>query len=262
MPWRDDKGLHVPWGYMRVPAVPSPAIVGQEVLRALGDPTWQQRRSPTDRLARIGEVAEMVGLETLLVDDLHHLVDSRGYRVQHAVADLFIDIGNETGAPLVYLGLMRMETVFKANEQLRGRTGAPIDYLRLDWRRESHRKLFLDALTSMIDQLRSVIAIDKSIAHTTFGFRMYCGSGGLLGYLVLILRVAEFECRRKRVPLSMDVLRKAVAVVVGKPKSWPGGRDPFHPEFVAEATKESLDAAKQVGKESPPRPSRKTGGSK
>lgn len=252
MPWRDDNGLHIPWGYLRVPSVPSVAIVGQEMLRVLGDLSWQQRRSPVERLARIGEVAEMVGLEALLVDDLHHLVDSRGSRVQHAVADLFIDIGNETGAPFLFFGLERMGTVFDVNEQLRGRTGAPIEYLRLDWRKQQHRNLFNEALNAIIAQFRASVSIDESIDDPTLAFRMYCSSGGLLGYLVLIFRVAEDECRRRKLPLGFEVLRRSVGIVIGKEGSWPGRRDPFHSEFVAEATNETLNIAKTVGRESGP----------
>ncbi|MFY2763531.1 TniB family NTP-binding protein [Arenimonas sp. MALMAid1274] len=252
MPWRDKDGLHMPRGYLRVPSVPSVSVVGQEVLRALGDSSWDQRRNPVERLARIGEVAEMVGLQALIVDDLHHIVDARGSRVQHTVADLFIDIGNETAVPLVFLGLNRMGTIFEVNEQLRGRTGAPIQYLRLDWRNKKNRELFTDALNSVTAVLRESIPFDKSMDDGTLMFRMYCSTGGLLGYLVLILRVAEDMCRGKKIPLGFEALRRAVGVVVGKESSWPGKRDPFHPEFVIEATKESLDAAQAVGKESGP----------
>jgi hypothetical protein len=258
MPWRDDKGLHIPLGYLRVPSIPSVAVVGQDLLRALGDPTWRQHRSPSERLSRIGEVVAMVGLEALLVDDLHHLVDSRGTRVQHVVADMFIDIGSETGVPLVFLGLKRMAAVFDVNEQLRGRTGAPIEYLRLDWRKTAHRDLFREALKSILDQFRLTLPVDKSIDDVTIPFRMYCSSGGLLGYLVLIFRVAECECRRRRVPLSSEVLKKAVGVVVAKSKYWPGGRDPFHRDFVADATAENLRIAQGVGIESGPTPKKKS----
>ena len=262
MPWRDDVGLHIPWGYLRIPAVPSLAIVGQETLRALGDPSWEQKRSPISRLARIGEVVEMVGAETLLVDDLHHLVDSRGTRVQHAVADLFIDIGDETGMPFAFFGLSRMRTVFDVNEQLRGRAGSPTEYLRLDWLIKKHRALFLDALDKLLGQFRLTLSIDKSMDDPTVPFRLYCGSGGLLGYLILIFRVAEDECRKKKVPLGIEVLRRSVLAVVGKAKSWPGGRDPFHKDFVAEPTKESLEVAKAVGREKGPRGAKGNGSRK
>lgn len=248
MPWRDSDGLHMPWGYVRVPSVPSIAVVGQEVLRALGDISWDQRRNPVERLARIGEVAEMVGLETLLFDDVHHIVDARGTRVQHTVADLFIDVGNEISAPLVFLGLSRMEAIFEVNEQLRGRTGAPIRYLRLDWRDKKSRQIFSDALSGVTAMLRESLPFDRTMDDKTMAYRMYCSSGGLIGYLILILRVAEDTCRRKKIPLGFEVLRRSVRVVVGREASWPGRRDPFHPEFVGEATDETLKAALAVGR--------------
>jgi len=252
LPWRDEEGLHIPWGYLRISAVPSAAIVGQEMLRSLGDPSWPQRRSPAERLARIGEVADMVGLKALIVDDLHHLVDSRGARVQHAVADLFIDIGGETGAPFLFFGLERAGAVFDVNEQLRGRTGAPIDYLRLDWRKKEEGGLFRDSLNAVLKKLQTGLAFDKSMEDPTIPLRLYCASGGLLGYLILIIRVAEDECRTKRVPLGYEVLRRSVKAVIGGAKAWSGGRDPFHPDFVAQPTDATLEAAKAVGREKGP----------
>ena len=201
-----------------------------------------------ERLARIGEVAEMVGLETLLFDDVHHIVDARGTRVQHTVADLFIDVGNEISAPLVFLGLSRMEAIFEVNEQLRGRTGAPIRYLRLDWRDKKSRQIFSDALSGVTAMLRESLPFDRTMDDKTMAYRMYCSSGGLIGYLILILRVAEDTCRRKKIPLGFEVLRRSVRVVVGREASWPGRRDPFHPEFVGEATDETLKAALAVGR--------------
>ena len=252
LPWRDKGGLHMPWAYMRVHSVPSVATVGEEILRSLGDSSWKQRRRPIERLSRIGEVAEMIGLEAIIVDDLHHLVDTRGARVQHAVADLFIDIGNETDVPFIFLGLERMGAIFDVNEQIRGRTGSPIEYLRLDWRNKKHKELFSEALNMIINELRSAIQVDETIDDPTLLFRMYCSSGGLFGYLVLILRVAEDECRNRKVALSFAVLRKAVGVVVGKAEKWPGRMDPFHPDFVAEPTDQTLMTAQTVGKESGP----------
>lgn len=252
LPWRDEEGLHVPWGYLRIPAVPSAAIVGQELLRSLGDPSWTQRRSPAERLARIGEVSELVGLKTLIVDDLHHLVDSRGRRVQHAVADLFIDIGNETGAPFLFFGLERARAIFDVNEQLRGRSGAPVEYLRLDWRNKAQGDLFRDSLGAVLKTLRCDLVFDKSMEDPSIPFRLYCASGGLLGYLILIIRVAEDECRTKKSPLGYEVLRRSVLAVIGGAKAWSGGRDPFHPDFVAQPTDATLDAAKAVGMERGP----------
>ena len=247
MPWRDDEGLHMPWGYTRVAAVPSIKVVGQQVLRSLGDPSWMQNRNPVQRLARIGEVAAMVGLEALVIDDLHHLVDARGKCVQHAVADFFIDMGDETGVPFLFLGLERMDAVFRANEQLRGRTGTAIEYLRLDWRQEQHRNCFTESLSAITRLLSPKVNFDKSMADPTLGFRLYCSSGGLIGYLILIIRVAEYESRKRKVPFGFGVLRKAVANVVAKPVNWPGRKDPFHPDFVAEPTVEALKIARSVG---------------
>ena len=249
MPKRDESGLQLPWGYFRVPSVPSSVVVAQQLLRSLGDASWSQRRSPVERLDRIREVADMVGLKMLIVDDLHRLVDSRGTKVQHAVADLFIDIGDETSVPFMFLGLERMAPVFNVNEQLRGRTGAAIRCLRLDWRIKSQRELFCNSVEAVTKKLRLEMPFDHTMTDLTLAFRLYCSTGGLLGYLIKIIRVAEYERLRRMTPMGFELLRRGVLSVVGRPASWPGRKDPFHPDFVGEVSDEALRLAAQVGRE-------------
>lgn len=247
MPTRDEDGLRIPFGYLRVPAIPSVASLGQGVLKALGDPSWNQRRGPVERLSRIGELTQMVGLKAFGLDDVHHIVDSRGERVQHTSADFLIDLGTEMRVPFVYCGIERMEAMFTANEQLRGRTGALIEYPRLRWEDSKHKQIFQDAVEVAIAKFVSVLGADIDPTGGKLVFRLYCSTGGLIGYLFLILRAAEVECRRKRSQLNEGILRKAVAFVVAKPHQWPNGRDPFHTDFVAFDTPESLAAARFVG---------------
>jgi hypothetical protein len=189
----------------------------------------------------------MVGLKAFGLDDLHHIVDSRGERVQHTSADFLIDLGTEMRVPFVYSGIERMEAIFTANEQLRGRTGALIEYPRLKWGDKRHREIFQGAVRVAIESFANVVGSDVKAKDDKVVFRLYCSTGGLIGYLFLILRAAEFECRRMRSKLNEELLRKAVASVVAKPHQWPNGRDPFHQDFAVFETPESMAAARFVG---------------
>lgn len=254
-PRRTKDGLYIPFGYHRLQAIPSVLTLGQGMLRAMGDPTWPQRRNPAERVARIGEVSRQVGLKAFALDDLHHLVDSRGERVQHAVADFLIDLTDEMRVPFIFSGLERMSAIFSANEQLRGRTGATVEYARLDWKRPKHRDLFHAAVGQVLSEFSKFIKTEVSADDDEFLFRLYCSVGGLMGYLILVFRVAEHECRRLRQPLGDITLRKAVTTVVAKPNRWPGGCDPFSPGFVASVTDQSLAIARSVGTGFGPAPS-------
>lgn len=245
---RDRSGLHIPYAYMETPAVPSPSLIDQTILEALGDPTWQSTRGPVARLAQIVKVADQLELRALGIDDLQHLVDTRGERVQHASADRLKEIGFRLKVPFVFSGLDRMEAVFNTNEQAQGRAHSTIGIRRLDWTRTSDKKDF-----SVVVQ-KVVAEFDRHVGKSEFDsntesevFRLYVSVGGLVGNLFRVMRVAAVDCIRTKSPLSNPLLRRAVLRVIARQHSWPHGHDPFHPEFVKVAATESLATALRLG---------------
>lgn len=250
---REKSGLRLPFGYMELAATPSPYTIDHAILRALGDPTWGNHRGPEARLGRIRDVAEQVGLVALGIDDLQHLVDTRGERVQHAAADRLKEIGFHLRVPFVFSGLHRMLRVFETNEQEQGRTEEAVEFSRLDWVR--HKKLFA-TIAGAVNE-----AFIKELGRSEFDhcndadlFRLYVSIGGLVGQLARVMRVAANECLRSRSGLTKIILRKAVLRVVAGPASWPHGYDPFHEKFVALVSEETLRTAQLIGAERGPPP--------
>jgi len=246
MPNRGKEGLSIPLGYVPMPPVPSPATVGETVLFWLGDPTWAFSRSPTKRLIRIAEVADQVGLLALAFDDLQHLVDSRGQKVQHTTADYLIGVGFYIKVPMIFCGLERMNRVFEVNEQLGGRTNASIAFRRLDWTRTSDRALFTQMVELVIGAIKDQLG-SKIILTAAFVFRMYCATGGIPGYLFRVLRVAVAKCERSRRPLCEEEIQRAMFTVVARRSAWPRGIDPFHKDFSTKPSPQILKLVSAIG---------------
>lgn len=246
IPIRGKEGLSIPFGYVPMPAVPSPLTVGQAILYWLGDPTWSSTRNPTTRVVRIAEVADQVGLRILAIDDLQHLVDSRGQKVQHMTADFLKEVGFYIGVPMIFCGLERMMRIFEVNEQLAGRTNATIVFRRLDWNRKNDRALFTKMVELVVGEIKSHMG---SVVEVTpaFVFRMYCATGGIPGYLFRVLRVAVVKCERVRSPLNERSIQRAAFTVVARRSAWPKGIDPFHQEFPTDASKAILDQVNKIG---------------
>lgn len=246
MPSRDKKGLSIPLGYVPMPAVPSPATVGETVLFWLGDATWDCARSPTKRLVRIAEVADQVGLLALAFDDLQHLVDSRGQKVQHTTADYLIGIGFYIKVPMIFCGLPRMNRVFEVNEQLAGRSNATIEFRRLDWNRPRDRTLFTQMVELVIGAIKDELG-SKIELTAAFFFRMYCATGGIPGYLFRLLRVAVAKCERSGRPLTEEAIQGAMFTVVARRSKWPKGIDPFHKDFPTVPSPQILKMVNAMG---------------
>ena len=247
LPRREEDGLYVPYAYIKIGSAPSILTVGQSLLQSLGDPSWAIKRSPEDRLAKIADVGKQVGVQAVGVDDLHRIVDTRGQKIQHAAADFLIDVAERLQCPIVYSGLPRMAAIFEGNEQFRGRSGSRIEFPRLDWRKNGHNKIFNQLIDMMLDEIRKEIRIDSEVSTESVKFRLYCSTGGLSGYVVLILRSAVLICRKKKCSLSSAVLGGAVRQVIAKRKDWPNGLDPFHEKFVATQTDPNFALASWIG---------------
>lgn len=245
MPVRRRDGLHMPVAYFQMPSVPDPASISASILYGIGDPTWQCKRARAYRVLYTAEALQRVGAELLCVDDFHHLVDARGQKVQHVAADYFKELAFHFGGTLLFSGLDRMELVFDTNEQLNGRTEAPVHFLRFDWRRaKTDRALFIQIAESLLDEFarRGLSRIKPS---DSFFFRLYCSTGGLIGYLVRVLRVSALVCETRKTALDTEVIRKAVRLVVAK--QWPDGIDPFHEKFPSIESPATLALADSIG---------------
>jgi len=242
MPVRNKDGLYIPVAYCQMPSVPEPATITTAILYGIGDPTWAHKRSRANRVIYTAEALQRAGVEVLGVDDFHRLVDTRGQKVQHVAADYLIELAFYFGGTLIFSGLSRMQTVFDTNEQLAGRTQSPICFRRLDWRKD--RALFIQLVENLLGEFERHGISTKAISRDFF-FRLYCGTGGLIGYVVRVLRAAALICDARRVPLEPEVVRKAVREVVTK--NWPGGIDPFHENFPKIESPETLALANSIG---------------
>jgi len=245
MPVRNRDGLHVPVAYFQMPSVPDPASISTAILYGIGDPTWQMKRPRSERVIYVSEALQRVGAEILCTDDFHHLVDARGQKVQHVAADYFKELGFYFGGTLLFSGLERMKLAFETNEQLGGRTEPPIHFPRLDWRLvKTDRPLFLKIVESLLEEFErhgfSIMKISSGLFY-----RFYCSTGGLIGYVVRVLRAGALICETRKKALDLEVIRKAVRGVVTK--QWPGGIDPFHEEFPTVESPETLALSERIG---------------
>ncbi len=253
-PYRDKHNdLHIPYACFKTPSTPSPAAIDLSILKALGEPAWKMCKGPVERLSRIAEVSEMVGLLGLGLDDFQHLVDTRGERVQHATLDRLKEIGDLIKVPFVYSGLTRMQKAFETNEQCNGRTESTIRFRRLDWEYEPDRKRFKSIARKIIAEF------DKYFGKSEFDldedgnlFRLYISVGGLIGNLIRVLRVAAAICIKTKTRLTVLTLREAVVKVIAKSSSWPNQLDPFDAKFVSTVSTETLQIAQSIGAEKGP----------
>lgn len=189
-PERTPEGLHVPFLRAKVPAKPTVKGLATLLLYALRDPKYD-KGTEVDKTLRLQRLMRQVGTVILALDEFQHFEDKTTHRVQHEVADWLKVLVDEAKIGLVVTGLPSSMAVIRQNEQLAGRFLAPVLMPRFRWREGEDRAefaAFLDALQSALDPFQF-----PELGSEEMAFRMYCASGGLIGYVIKILKKATWN---------------------------------------------------------------------
>lgn len=183
---RTKEGLVVPILRARTPSKPTVKGLAQLLLRVLGDPLWEKGTeiALTERLRTL-----LIGARTqmLMLDEFQHFYDKTSRKVIHHTADWLKILVDETRVSLLVAGLPPCMAVIKQNEQLAGRFQAPITMPRFDWNNDVHREEYFAILSAFNGELSKHLDM-PDLASDEIAFRIYCGTGGLIGYVTKFLR--------------------------------------------------------------------------
>jgi hypothetical protein len=197
-----EKFTEMPVVFIEVPSTPTVKGFAQEILRRLGDPLW--KRGNTHQMTiRVQEICEKCKVRVLAFDDFQHLVDANS-NVPREAADFLKELlvrsqdekANLANLSVVAVGLERGLEVFKQNDQLRGRFGAPIKFGPFDWEIEEDNKNFRAFIKQMKEDLSEFTFPGEDCS---FARRIHWASYGLIGYSMKVVRRAAKRARRAKV---------------------------------------------------------------
>ena len=211
---------------VEIPSSPTKKNLATAMLAAMKDPYADSRtHSAETKFSRIILLLRSLAVEVVVLDEAQHLVDYKRNAAYEA-ADWIKSLMNETGITFVLVGLKRTEGLLWANEQLRRRFSATVDYNRFTLT-EACWAQFATLLLGIRDLLpvASISFSDKKIIQ-----RFYLASFGLIDYLIKILDRAVWLVQDRNFEgINLAVLSKAF-----KDEVWsaaPNERDPFSEEF-------------------------------
>jgi hypothetical protein len=242
---RTEEGLQTPVLRVRVPSKPTIRSTASAMLSQLGEPS-AGKGTEAELTARVLRLLPAVGTKLLILDEFQHFVDRSNRKIQMAVADWAKTVVDECKVALVVAGLHRSRNVIDANEQLARRFYKPVELPRFDWSVPDQRDDFLDILGTIQDKLDYLDAPD--FTSDELGFRFYCASGGLIGYLIKILRFAESRaCQHPERKLTVECLQAAHDWVIWHPA--PLVPRPFDLRVPIVPSDEVLGEVRQIGAE-------------
>jgi hypothetical protein len=191
---------------VEIPSSPTKKNLATAMLTALKDPYADARgHSAEVKFARIILLMTNLGVEVVVLDEAQHLVDYRRNDA-HEAADWIKSLMNETSITFVLVGLKRTEGLLWANEQLRRRFSATVDYNRF-----SYAECTSAQFSMLLEVIASLLPV-KAISFTEPQLlrRFHMASFGLIDYLIKILDRAVWLVQHRELEgINLYVLAEA-----------------------------------------------------
>ncbi len=166
--------------------VPSPATVkgfASEVLQALGDPAADKGTVSSITL-RVRKYLKDCKVELIILDEFQHFDDRQSKNVLKTISDWLKNLLNQTGIPIVLVGMPGCESVLEAkgNEQLKRRFSSRDQILPFGWTTPQQSDEFRDDDLPLLK--------DSHLAETTTAFLIHSATEGVINYVMKLLRCA------------------------------------------------------------------------
>ena len=242
---RTEEGLRVPILKVTTPAKPTVKGFVDEMLYAIGDRIKIGRETEITKTERLKLLLKQASTTLLVIEEFQHFYDRGSHKVQHHLSDFLKNLLEETKIFLVVVGLPTSINVINQNEQLSGRMLGPIKMQRYNWSNKDSQHEFVRILKGFESGLRDFKL--PAIGNENIAFRFFCASGGLIGYVVKILKQAVWDAiEDDRTEITMRHLEEAFSKAI-----WLEGvsaaHNPFASSFDPTPTKALMDQVARIG---------------
>jgi Bacterial TniB protein len=201
---RTTAGKDVPIIRVSVPSKPTIKGLGDLILKEI-DPDDTRRYTENEMTRRIQVLMRECGTKMLMLDEFQHFFDRTSKKVWHHVTDWLKVLIDAVGCVLVISGLPDCTTVIKQCPQFRRRCRQKIVLPQFTWLDEGQQSQFKAVLTcfwqAMVDNKLPI----PDLREEEWAFRIFCASGGLIGYLKKFLTEIVIQAGlRKNMQLQLN----------------------------------------------------------
>ncbi|RLL49804.1 transposase [Mariprofundus sp. EBB-1] len=241
--YRNAEGLTTPILRIEVPSKPTVKGMLEELLHNIGDPSFD-KGTESSKTIRLRKLMAESGTKMLILDEFQHFIDQASHNIQHHVADWLKILVDKTRVGLVVAGLPNCINVILSNDQLTRRFMAPQYFKRFDWTIVEERNEFRNILFTLQEDLSPFDFPD--LDSDDMSFRMYIASGGLIGYVIKILREAtSIAVYAGTHSIDLEMIHKAQQrAILNVSQHAPA---PFSRKFILCPSKETVEEAMKLG---------------
>lgn len=252
-PMRTDAGRDNPILSVRVPAKPTVKGLVELLLNAAGDPAYS-KGTVNEKTLRLETLLQNAKTNAVVLDEFQHFQDKGTLKIMHEVSDWLKILVDRTRIVLVVAGLPSCQTVISQNAQLAGRFHSPVRMPRFDWMQPNDRDEFIGILGAFHMSLCEHFDV-PDFSEEELAYRFYCGTGGLIGYVSKLLRLAVRNAMDANShTITFQGLACAHAESVWDKEAHPGITNPFDLSLSLVPTQELSINAQKIGTAISPTP--------
>lgn len=211
-----------------IPPAATIASVTEAMLSKLGDPA-PTKGTISAKTARAFKLARGCGVELILLDEAQHIQDRGQLPTQYMVGDWLKGMADEIAVPTVLLGLPRVDSLLRVNEQLRRRFTRRL-CMNLGQSKDSSIETECLQLFTSLAPCLPVPMHCGDYDWDEFGHRLYYATDGRVAYVKALLGAAlRWVVQRDLEAISPRELEAAFACEIWN--AGIGALNPFNEKF-------------------------------
>jgi hypothetical protein len=180
-------GIAVPVLSTSIPVPATAKSLATRLLVALGDPLAERGTTVSQTLRLLGLIREC-GVELIILDEFQHFIDRDSNHILLTVANWLKDLLNEAGIPMILTGMPYSDIILQANAQLERRFQMRERLDPFSWESAAQQAEFRTFLHYLDESLP--LAERSYLSEGETAFRIYCATGGIIGYVMKLIRRA------------------------------------------------------------------------
>jgi Cdc6-like AAA superfamily ATPase len=185
-----EQGRCIPIFYMEMPSPATIRDAASNALHRMGDPAYNKGTAGSLSM-RLTNLIQDCGVELVILDDFHHLVDSETNRIVAKVSDWLKSLIKKTGKPFLVVGIKgKVKMILKANPEL-SRLFGPREVLEpFLW--DEARPEKAQEFARFVDYVEQAMEkqLSAEITRTEMLYRVHYATDGVVGNLMNLLRCA------------------------------------------------------------------------
>jgi DNA transposition AAA+ family ATPase len=181
--------------------------IASGLLYSLGDP-MADKGTITSQTIRLYTLIKNCKVELIIIDEFQHLIDRDSDKILKVASDWIKNLLNETGVPMIVIGMPNSVRILKANAQLERRFRTQMKLLAFNWNTAEDRGQFM-TLLKFIEKALPLKEPSRLCSHET-AFRIFCASRGIISNVMKIVRgAAILAIKSDYANITLDTLALA-----------------------------------------------------